>query len=79
MSLTDTTAPARAPTGAQARAFNWLKARGGDGMFDKNGVLLAQGELAPFMRSTWSALREQGFVEFYSLSAIKRRGRVRII
>jgi hypothetical protein len=78
MSLTNTDAPVSQPTGAQARALKWLKDRGGDGMFDNDGVLLAMGELAPFMRSTWNALRDLGLVEFYAPSAIKRRGRVRV-
>ena len=46
-------------------ALKWLKDRGGDGIFDNNGVLPAMGELAPFMRSTWNALRDLGKIEFY--------------
>lgn len=60
-----------------AQALDWLRKRGGDGMFDKNGVLLASGELAPFMRSTWNALRDLGLVEFYNPTG-KGRGRVRL-
>ncbi len=34
----------------------WLEFRGGTGVFDKNGVMLAAGDHAPFMRSTWNEL-----------------------
>ena len=62
----------------QEGALRWLKQRGGDGCFDKNGVLLARGELAPYMRSTWNALAEMKLVEFYSPTG-KGRGRCRVI
>lgn len=52
-------------TKAQIEAARWLKARNGDGMFDRNGVLLAAGESAPVMRSTWGKLADMGAVEFY--------------
>lgn len=52
-------------TKAQAAALKWLHEHNGDGMFDRNGVLLAGGELAPVMRCTWNALRDAGHVEFY--------------
>lgn len=52
-------------TPAQTKALRWLEARGGDGVFDIHGVLLAGGELAPVMRSTWNALAAAGRVEFY--------------
>ncbi|XUM19816.1 hypothetical protein ACRAVF_19315 [Bradyrhizobium oligotrophicum S58] len=53
-------------TEAQRAALRWLKAHNGDGVFDRDGVLLAAGERAPVMRSTWNALAEAGFVEFYA-------------
>lgn len=65
-------------TKPQAAALRWLLDRNGDGCFDNNGVLLAAGELAPFMRSTWSRLAELGLVEFYK-PAGKGRGRVRVV
>ena len=65
-------------TKSQAEALRWLLDRSGDGVFDRDGVLLAAGELAPFMRSTWNALRDLGLVEFYN-PAGKGRGRCRII
>ena len=52
-------------TPAQREALFWLQQHNGDGVFDKRGVLLAAGESAPFMRSTWNALRDLGAVEMY--------------
>lgn len=52
-------------TAAQREALLWLRAHHGDGVFDKHGVLIAAGESAPFMRTTWNALRDAGHVEFY--------------
>ena len=52
-------------TAAQAAALKWLREHGGDGCFDRHGVALAQGETAPVMRSTWNALQQAGFVQFY--------------
>ena len=52
-------------TGAQKKALEWFAKHGGDGCFERNGVLLAGGESAPHTRSTWNALRNQGHVEFY--------------
>lgn len=52
-------------TEAQKKALEWLSERNGDGLFDKFGVLVAAGERAPFMRSTWNALRDSGHIEFY--------------
>lgn len=49
-------------TDAQKAAIRWLFNRGGTGMFNKDGVLLAAGELAGVMRSTWNALRDAGLV-----------------
>ena len=49
----------------QQAALKWLKERGGDGCFDKNGVALAQGETAPVTRHTWNALEQEGFIEYY--------------
>lgn len=50
------------PTKAQLAALKWLRFRNGTGLFDKNDVLLAAGELAPVMRSTWNALRDAGLL-----------------
>ncbi|MBX9875008.1 MAG: hypothetical protein K2X84_09135, partial [Beijerinckiaceae bacterium] len=57
---------------------DWLRKHGGDGIFDRNGVLLAAGESAPFMRATWNALRDAGLVEFYNPTG-KGRGRCRLV
>lgn len=52
-------------TEAQRAALRWFKRHNGDGLFDKCGVLVAAGERAPVMRSTWNKLRDLGLVEFY--------------
>ncbi len=52
-------------TKSQAAAVKWLRERGGDACFDKNGVALACGETAPFLRSTWNELQKAGLLEFY--------------
>jgi hypothetical protein len=66
-------------TKAQADALKWFRNHNGDGCFDRNGVLLAGGELAPVCRSTWNALRDLGQVEFYNPTPGRGRGRMRII
>lgn len=53
------------PTPAQLSALKWLRNRNGDGVFDRNQVLIAAGERAPVMRSTWSRLEGFGLVERY--------------
>lgn len=68
---------AAALTQSQVAALKWLKEHNGDGYFDKFGVVLAAGESAPFMRSTWNALRDAGLIEFYN-PAGKGRGRIRV-
>lgn len=65
-------------TDSQTNAINWLRQHGGDGLFDRNGVLVAAGERAPFMRLTWNALSELGFVEFYKPGG-KGGGRCRLL
>ena len=64
-------------TKAQKAALAWLHERGGDGIFDQHGVLLASGESAPVTRMTWNALRDLGLVEFYKPTG-KGRGRCRL-
>lgn len=66
-----------AMTDAQKGALDWLAKRNGDGTLDRNGIVLAAGETAPFMRWTWNRLRDQGRVEFYRLSS-KGYGRIRL-
>jgi hypothetical protein len=68
-------------TRAQSDALNWLRDHSGDGCLDKCGVVLAGGESAPVMRSTWNALRDAGLVEFYfpGGNGGKGRGRIRIV
>lgn len=52
---------------SETQALKWLTEHGGDGVFAgrDHQALLARGETAPFMRSTWNALATQGRVEFY--------------
>lgn len=60
-------------TRAESEALTWLREHGGDGVFagrDRQ-ALLAQGETAPFMRSTWNSLCAQGLVEFYGNRRIR--------
>lgn len=64
-------------TKSQFKALQWLREHGGDGIFDINGVVMAAGELAPFTRSTWNALRDLGKVEFYNPNGFGR-GRLRV-
>lgn len=64
-------------TKSQSEALEWLRKRGGDAIFDRNGVAMAMGESAPIMRSTWNRLRDMGLIEFYSPTG-KGRGRMRI-
>lgn len=52
-------------TSSQKSALLWLRNRNGDGVFDRNGVFVAGGERAPYMRSTWNKLEADGAVEFY--------------
>lgn len=55
-----------AATGSQLSALKWLRNRNGDGVFERNSqVLVAAGERAPVMRSTWNRLAGLGLVEFY--------------
>lgn len=58
-------------THAQKSALKWLRNRNADGMFDKCGVLVAAGERAPVMRSTWTALERAGVVTRYG--GVKQR------
>lgn len=58
-------------------ALSWLAKRGGDGCFDLNGVALAAGQSAPFMRSTWNNLEQARLIEFYKPTG-KGRGRLRL-
>lgn len=51
-------------TKPQRSALLWLINRNGTGIFDKNGVLVAGGERAPIMRSSWNALVKAGAIEF---------------
>ena len=64
-------------TPARRDALKWLAKHNGDGLFDRNGVVLAAGESAPVMRGTWNALATDGFVEFYKPGGSKR-GRIRL-
>jgi hypothetical protein len=50
----------------QRAALTWFARHGGDGMFARGHVLLAQGETAPVMRATWNKLATEGFVAFYA-------------
>ena len=53
-------------TEAMRDALKWLSAHNGDGAFAGRGhTLIAAGEIAPFLRSTWNALLKSGHVEEY--------------
>lgn len=65
------------PSPSMLEALAWLAKRGGDGMFDKNGVVLAAGENAPHTRTTWNNLELIGLVEFYRPNG-QGRGRLRL-
>lgn len=52
-------------TESQLAALKWLRNRNCDGCFDKTRVLVAAGERAPVMRSTWNNLQTLGLVEEY--------------
>lgn len=52
-------------TKSQKAAVEWLRQRSGDGCFDRHGVAFAQGETAPFTRTTWNGLAEAGLLQFY--------------
>ncbi|RWQ12365.1 hypothetical protein [Mesorhizobium sp.] len=52
-------------TSSQLAALKWLRNRNSDGVFDRNQVLVAGGERAPIMRSTWNKLADAELVEFY--------------
>lgn len=52
-------------TRSMRSALLWLRNRNGDGMFAKDGVLLAGGDRAPVMRSTWNKLKDAGLAEAY--------------
>lgn len=52
-------------TAAQAAAMKWMKEHGGDACFDRHGVAFAQGETAPFTRTTWNGLERAGLLQFY--------------
>lgn len=56
---------------AQKEALKWLREHNGDGLFGKDGVLVAAGERAPVMRSTWNKLRDQGLIEFYQKKRVR--------
>jgi hypothetical protein len=58
-------------TDSQQAAMKWLKEHNGDGLFGKDGVLVAGGERAPFMRMTWNTLRDKGLVEFYMKKRVR--------
>lgn len=50
---------------AMLAALKWLRARNGDGVFDRNQVLNAAGQRAGVMRATWTKLERLGLVERY--------------
>lgn len=49
-------------TEAQQQAAAWLLEHNRTGVWTKQGTLLAGGEIAPVMRSTWNWLRDLGCV-----------------
>lgn len=65
-------------TKAHDDAWRWLRQRSGDGALTgpSKQQVLASGQIAPFMWSTWQALCDQGRAEIYRNGAMKR---IRII
>ena len=51
---------------SQKSALLWLKNRGGDGVFQKNNLLCAAGEIAPVMRTTWRKLQSASLMESHA-------------
>lgn len=76
MSAIVMTAPTLTP--AQRGALKWLALRNGDGLFDKNGVLVAACESAPVRRSTWNKLIAYGLIEHYRPCHVGPGGRGRL-
>ena len=62
-------------TDAQQRAFNWLNERGGTGMLDRYGRVLAMGEISPSTPVTWLRLVGLGKLQIVGarLTIIERR------
>lgn len=53
-------------------ALRWLAERNGDGSYGgKGNVLVAAGEVAPFMRATFNAMAKEGLVELYGHRRIR--------
>lgn len=59
------------PTKSQLAALKWLRNRNGDGVFDRNNVLIAAGEPAPVMLSTWKHLETMHMVERYNVRRLR--------
>ncbi len=57
------------PTRAQLSALKWLAHRNGEGVFNRDGVLMAGGDLAPVQRRTWARLTSLGLC---GIPALKR-------
>ena len=65
-------------TQAMRDAHDWLRKRGGDGTFTRNGVVLAHGETGQHMRKTWNLLRDAGLVQYYGGKSDGGKGHGRI-
>ena len=63
-------------TKSQRLALAWLHERGGDGVFDKYVRLVAMGECAPYAKSTWNRLDQDGFIEYYTAGKTGKAGGV---
>ncbi len=61
----DTEIEDRRLTEAQFKALMWFAFHGGDGMRQSGGLILAAGELSPFMGRTLNALGGMDFLEKY--------------
>lgn len=59
-------------TEAQTSALDWLAARGGDGSIQSGERVLARGEFAPHLWTTWRALIAAGRVEEYREGKARR-------
>lgn len=58
-------------TKAQKECLLWIKNHNSDGMFGKDGIFVAAGERAPFMRSTFNALCKLGICEIYNKKRLR--------
>lgn len=66
-------------TKSQKSAIKWLHNRNSDGVFDKTGVLVAAGERAPIMHTTWNKLVDFGYAQKYNNNRLKLTDKIKMI